>query len=850
MGKSLNLKSAVAAACVAMLAGIASAQAAISSFDPALERALATAEVGYTAQSRSLLTKRGKKHHKAPTPAPMPAPVVEATAAAPPTPTPAPEAMPKPMPTDVVDSGVAGASEDCLSLYGLVGAEADLSILKAGIEATELAAAIEPKEAAFTILAPTDNAFLAIPREDIESLVTSREALTMLLSVHVIEGAVKASDLTDGMEVVTLAGVTLTVSLADGAVKFTAGEGGTYATVTEADLMSCAGVVHKIDDVLVPGVPTGEMPATEMPTPVVEPVPVVEAVPEVMPEMAPMPREMPMPMMPMAPAPGVAPGPGGAPQDCGSILDVLMDAGDLNGLVQAIDTAELTPVVADTEAMVTVLAPTDEAFNMIPEEELMALLAEPDALGQILGLHVLEGVYKAADFAEVTEVATMAGVMLTVSVSDGMVTFTAPAGGSSAYVSEADLMSCEGVVHKINSILVPGIDMTPDADVDGESTPTPTPTLPAPMPTPPTAMRTAPTPMPMPAPKPSPSPMPTPTVEAPADCPSILDLATEAGQFTTLIAALESAGLAQNVANPDAELTVLAPTDDAFAAIPAEDLQMLQDQPAALAYILDLHIIQGAVKAADLTDGQEVETVGGQPLTVSLGDGTVTFIGPNNGGSATVTTPDLMSCKGVIHVIDTVITPGIPDMPTPTTSTPAPTMPTMPAPMPEEPAPEPEEKPAPPPSEEPTPMPVETTPPVDPPSPPSTPSGTTGGSCSDPMVQDMIAATMAERSKAGKGSQTCNEAGSKACMEWSMKQCQAGSLSHDLDTNMKAAGWGTAAENVLYNHGMDETVDTGIKQWMESSGHNENIMRDFDEIACGWATCGGSEVYWTCIYGQ
>lgn len=51
-----------------------------------------------------------------------------------------------------------------------------------------------------------------------------------------------------------------------------------------------------------------------------------------------------------------------------------------------VQTAELTPVVADTEAMVTVLAPTDEAFNMIPEEELMALLAEPDALGQVCTL--------------------------------------------------------------------------------------------------------------------------------------------------------------------------------------------------------------------------------------------------------------------------------------------------------------------------------------------------------------------------------------------------------------------------------------------------------------------------------
>ena len=81
--------------------------------------------------------------------------------------------------------------------------------------------------------------------------------------------------------------------------------------------------------------------------------------------------------------------------------------------------------------------------------------------------------------------------------------------------------------------------------------------------------------------------------------------------------------------------------------------------------------------------------------------------------------------------------------------------------------------------------------------------------------------------------------------------CSRKNISHDkFKQNCDAANVKSCKENVLYNHGMDETVDTGIKQWMESAGHNRNIMRDFDEIACGWATCGGSEVYWTCIYGQ
>ena len=86
--------------------------------------------------------------------------------------------------------------------------------------------------------------------------------------------------------------------------------------------------------------------------------------------------------------------------------------------------------------------------------------------------------------------------------------------------------------------------------------------------------------------------------------------------------------------------------------------------------VVGLHVIQGAFKAADLSDGQTVTTIGGATLTVSLSDGSVSF----SAGDSTVTvlTADLMSCSGVLHIVDTVLTPGagIPDAGIPDEGTP------------------------------------------------------------------------------------------------------------------------------------------------------------------------------------
>ena len=78
--------------------------------------------------------------------------------------------------------------------------------------------------------------------------------------------------------------------------------------------------------------------------------------------------------------------------------------------------------------------------------------------------------------------------------------------------------------------------------------------------------------------------------------------------------------------------------------------------------ILGLHIIPGTFKAADLTDGLEVETLAGMPLTVSLADGTVTFTAPDMGVAAMVTEADVMACGNVLHKLDSVLVPGIPEV--------------------------------------------------------------------------------------------------------------------------------------------------------------------------------------------
>ena len=130
---------------------------------------------------------------------------------------------------------------------------------------------------------------------------------------------------------------------------------------------------------------------------------------------------------------------------------------------------------------------------------------------------------------------------------------------------------------------------------------------------------------------------------------TIVDVASEAGTFNTLLAALDAASLT-DVLEGDGPFTVLAPTDEAFAALPAGALEGLLANPDQLAQVLTLHVVSGEARAADVVTLSEVTTVEGSVLTIDTSDGVVI-------GGARVVTADVDAGNGVIHVIDRVILP-------------------------------------------------------------------------------------------------------------------------------------------------------------------------------------------------
>ncbi len=140
------------------------------------------------------------------------------------------------------------------------------------------------------------------------------------------------------------------------------------------------------------------------------------------------------------------------------------------------------------------------------------------------------------------------------------------------------------------------------------------------------------------------------TAATAADAPKdIVDTAVAAGSFTTLAKLLTDAGLVETLkgAGP---FTVFAPTDEAFAAVPADTLAALGADKALLTKVLTYHVVPGKVTAADIKPG-DVATVAGPTLKLSVVNGKVMV------NDATVTTADVMASNGVIHVIDKVLLP-------------------------------------------------------------------------------------------------------------------------------------------------------------------------------------------------
>lgn len=171
----------------------------------------------------------------------------------------------------------------------------------------------------------------------------------------------------------------------------------------------------------------------------------------------------------------------------------------------------------------------------------------------------------------------------------------------------------------------------------------------------PQAATVAAAPVPVAAPLPAQAPAAAP-VPAQATAGNIVEVAQGAGQFNTLIAAVQAAGLTGTLERPG-PFTVFAPTDAAFAKIPKATLDAVLADKSTLTKILTYHVLPANVTANQITNGGSAVTVEGQPVTFTVSGGTVKV------NDATVVTADVQASNGVIHVIDSVLMPPTATMP-------------------------------------------------------------------------------------------------------------------------------------------------------------------------------------------
>lgn len=269
-------------------------------------------------------------------------------------------------------------------------------------------------------------------------------------------------------------------------------------------------------------------------------------------------------------------------------------------LVTAVTAADLVGTLQG-DGPFTVFAPTDGAFANLPDGVLDGLLGDIPALTDVLLYHVAPGNVFAGDlglgFVELAAGAKIEGYLTMANGVDAKITVT----GSGvmidgANVGSTDIIASNGVIHRIDGVITP-----------------------------------------------------------PGN---IAEVATEAGIFGTLLTAVTEAGLVDPLVGDD-PLTVFAPTDEAFAALPDGLLEDLLNDIPTLTQILLYHIVAGKVYEADVPLGADVPTLNAAGATLSVtADGMGGLdVNADTANPANIISTDVRARNGVIHVIDAVILP-------------------------------------------------------------------------------------------------------------------------------------------------------------------------------------------------
>ena len=276
-----------------------------------------------------------------------------------------------------------------------IAVDGGFNTLVAALDAADLVETLSG-DGTFTVFAPTDDAFAALPEGMLEELLADPETLKQILLYHVVGDVVMAETVVTLDEAETLEGSMVAIDVVDGNVFLNDSQ------VTSTDIEASNGVVHVIDKVLVPGMQ--EAASNEM------------------------------------------------PEESKSIAEIAV-AGGFNTLVAALSAADLVETLSGDGAF-TVFAPTDDAFAALPEGMLEGLLADTESLTQILLYHVVGDVVMADTVVTLDEAETLEGSKVEIEVVDGKVFV------NDSQVTTTDIEASNGVIHVIDKVLVPGMDET------------------------------------------------------------------------------------------------------------------------------------------------------------------------------------------------------------------------------------------------------------------------------------------------------------------------------------------------------------------------------------------------------
>jgi len=369
----------------------------------------------------------------------------------------------------------------------------------------------------FTVFAPTDDAFDALPDGVLDGLVADKTALTNVLTYHVLSGELYSTDIVNRNNLLTLQGENIEVTT-NGAVMVN------NAKVSIADIECSNGIIHVIDAVILP-------PSMTMP----------------------------------------------------NVYDCIKEDSRLSTLGTAIGLAGLDDALKG-EGPFTVFAPSNDAFNMLPEDFLNGLVADVDALTDVLLFHVIPSTYYSSNVAMYDEIPTPNLYGGYISLDDY---------GGLSFV-ETDIECSNGVVHIINRVLIPEEYLGPG---------------------------------------------------------TIVEEAMAIGDFTTLLAALELSGLDETLSG-EGPFTVIAPSDHAFSILPEGALDALLADVDELTDVLLYHVIGGEYTIDELVNMGNVETLLGPELIFTLSAHDRPMVNHH-----VIIIVDIMCSNGIIHMVHMVLMP-------------------------------------------------------------------------------------------------------------------------------------------------------------------------------------------------